>query len=74
MSSDFFLQVMVQRILAAKDLSHAKAGSVLAALLKTLPMFLMVWPGMISRILFPGKDCGLCETNTIKYTGVIRLA
>ncbi|XP_064648821.1 sodium/mannose cotransporter SLC5A10-like [Lineus longissimus] len=46
-------QVLVQRILAAKDLTHAKAGSVLAALLKTLPMFLMVWPGLVSRILFP---------------------
>lgn len=47
-------QVIVQRSLAAKNLSHAKSGSVLAGTLKLLPMFIMVMPGMISRILYPG--------------------
>ncbi|XP_069503458.1 sodium/myo-inositol cotransporter 2 isoform X2 [Ambystoma mexicanum] len=46
-------QVIVQRSLAAKSLSHAKGGSLLAAYLKVLPLFIMVFPGMISRILFP---------------------
>ena len=60
----FFLQVIVQRALAAKNLSHAKSGTVLAGVLKLLPMFIMVIPGMISRILFPGylnikSDCFL---------------
>ncbi|XP_006818186.1 sodium/glucose cotransporter 1-like, partial [Saccoglossus kowalevskii] len=44
-------QVLVQRALAAKNISHAKAGSILLGYLKMLPMFLMVYPGMISRIL-----------------------
>lgn len=48
-------QVIVQRSLAAKNLSHAKGGSLMAAYLKVLPLFLMVFPGMISRILFPGE-------------------
>uniref|UniRef100_A0A8C7C0K9 Sodium/mannose cotransporter SLC5A10 n=1 Tax=Neovison vison TaxID=452646 RepID=A0A8C7C0K9_NEOVI len=46
-------QVIVQRSLSARDLNHAKAGSILASYLKMLPMGLMVMPGMISRALFP---------------------
>ncbi|XP_036134232.1 sodium/glucose cotransporter 5 isoform X5 [Molossus molossus] len=48
-------QVIVQRSLSARDLNHAKAGSILASYLKMLPMCLMVMPGMISRALFPGR-------------------
>ncbi|XP_033731837.1 sodium/glucose cotransporter 5-like isoform X2 [Pecten maximus] len=48
-------QVIVQRSLAAKSLSHAKGGSVMAAGLKLLPLFLMILPGMISRVLFPDE-------------------
>ncbi|XP_016052010.1 PREDICTED: sodium/glucose cotransporter 5 isoform X4 [Miniopterus natalensis] len=47
-------QVIVQRSLSARDLNHAKAGSILASYLKMLPMGLIVMPGMISRALFPG--------------------
>lgn len=49
------VQVIVQRSLSAKSLSHAKAGSVLGGYLKLLPMFFIVMPGMISRALFPGQ-------------------
>lgn len=48
-------QVIVQRSLSARDLNHAKAGSILASYLKMLPMGLMIMPGMISRALFPGR-------------------
>ncbi|XP_057570019.1 sodium/mannose cotransporter SLC5A10 isoform X3 [Hippopotamus amphibius kiboko] len=47
-------QVIVQRSLSARDLNHAKGGSILASYLKMLPMGLMVMPGMVSRVLFPG--------------------
>uniref|UniRef100_A0A8C5X4P7 Sodium/mannose cotransporter SLC5A10 n=1 Tax=Malurus cyaneus samueli TaxID=2593467 RepID=A0A8C5X4P7_9PASS len=53
-------QVIVQRSLSAKNLSHAKAGSILASYLKMLPLFLIIMPGMISRVLFPGKDTVAC--------------
>lgn len=49
-------QVIVQRSLSAKSLSHAKGGSVLGGYLKILPMFFIVMPGMISRALYPGKS------------------
>ncbi|XP_037344489.2 sodium/myo-inositol cotransporter isoform X2 [Pungitius pungitius] len=45
-------QVIVQRVLAAKNLAHAKGSTLMAGLLKILPMFLIVIPGMISRIMF----------------------
>ncbi|CAL1539773.1 unnamed protein product [Lymnaea stagnalis] len=48
-------QIMVQRCLAAKNISHSKGGSVFAAALKILPFFLWIVPGMISRILFPDE-------------------
>ncbi|KAM4598288.1 sodium/myo-inositol cotransporter 2 [Polymixia lowei] len=52
-------QVIVQRSLAAKNLTHAKGGSLLAAYLKILPFFIMLLPGMISRILYPDEvACG----------------
>ncbi|XP_046783886.1 sodium/glucose cotransporter 5 isoform X16 [Gallus gallus] len=47
-------QVIVQRSLSARSLSHAKAGSILASYLKMLPLFVIIMPGMISRVLFPG--------------------
>ncbi|XP_009466105.1 PREDICTED: sodium/glucose cotransporter 5 isoform X2 [Nipponia nippon] len=46
-------QVIVQRSLSAKSLSHAKAGSILASYLKMLPLFIIIMPGMISRVLYP---------------------
>ncbi|KAB7498069.1 Sodium/myo-inositol cotransporter 2, partial [Armadillidium nasatum] len=45
--------VIVQRSLASKNLTHAKAGCVLASFLKLLPLWLIVFPGMVARILFP---------------------
>ncbi|XP_013391892.1 sodium/glucose cotransporter 5 isoform X2 [Lingula anatina] len=48
-------QLIVQRALAARSVTHAKGATLLAGVLKISPMFLMVIPGMISRILFPDE-------------------
>ena len=53
-SLGFPWQVIVQRCLSAKNMSHVKAGCIMCGYMKLLPMFLMVMPGMISRILFTG--------------------
>ncbi|XP_022257731.1 sodium/glucose cotransporter 4-like isoform X2 [Limulus polyphemus] len=45
-------QVIVQRVLSAKNVSHAKMGCIVAGYLKFLPMFLLVFPGMAARVLF----------------------
>ena len=34
---------------------HAKAGSVFASYLKLLPLWIMVFPGMAARALFPNE-------------------
>ncbi|KAM4890557.1 sodium/glucose cotransporter 1 isoform 2-T2 [Sylvia borin] len=47
-------QVIVQRCLSGKNMSHVKAGCIVCGYLKLLPMFIIVMPGMISRILYPG--------------------
>ncbi|XP_019304909.2 sodium/glucose cotransporter 4 isoform X2 [Panthera pardus] len=58
--------VIVQRSLSAKNLSHAKGGSVLGGYLKILPMFFIVMPGMISRALYPDEvgcvDPDVCQS------------
>ncbi|CAD5115201.1 DgyrCDS4196 [Dimorphilus gyrociliatus] len=46
-------QMMVQRVLAAKNLSHAQGGCLFCAIIKIIPMFAMVMPGMIARVLYP---------------------
>ncbi|XP_077984827.1 sodium/mannose cotransporter SLC5A10-like [Glandiceps talaboti] len=51
-------RILMRKLLEAKNFDHAKAGSILAGCLKVLPMFLMVYPGMISRILY--KDVVAC--------------
>ncbi|XP_063970391.1 sodium/glucose cotransporter 4-like [Lytechinus pictus] len=58
-------QVIVQRTLAAANLSYAKSGCILAGYCKILPFFLMIIPGMISRSLWPDEvgcvDPDVCE-------------
>jgi solute:Na+ symporter, SSS family len=46
-------QVIVQRVLSAKDEGHAKAGTIFAGFLKILPVFILVLPGLIAVALFP---------------------
>src|SRR4029079_10847750 len=41
-------QVIVQRVLSAKDEGHAKAGTIFAGFLKILPVFVLVLPGLIA--------------------------
>ena len=54
-TSNFFkLQVIVQRTLAARSITHAKGGVLLCSYLKVVPMFIMVMVGMISRAKYPG--------------------
>ncbi|HJZ64963.1 MAG TPA: sodium:solute symporter [Candidatus Acidoferrum sp.] len=45
-------QVIVQRVLSAKDEGHAKAGTIFAGFLKILPVFMLVLPGIIAYALF----------------------
>ncbi len=46
-------QVIVQRVLSARDEGHAKLGTIFAGFLKILPVFILVLPGIIAFALFP---------------------
>ncbi len=46
-------QVIVQRVLSARDEGHAKAGTIFAGFLKILPVFILVLPGLMAYALYP---------------------
>src|SRR5881394_2423969 len=48
-------QVIVQRVLSARDEGHAKAGAIFAGFLKILPVFMLVLLGIIAYALFPDQ-------------------
>lgn len=64
-------QVIVQRTLSAKNIEHAKGGTVLAGFLKILPVFILVVPGMIARVLYPSEI--QADSNSAFPTLVSRL-
>ncbi len=64
-------QVIVQRVLSAKDIAHAKRGTVLAGFLKILPVFMLVVPGMIARALYPQEMAA--DSNSAFPLLVVRL-
>ncbi len=45
-------QTIVQRVLGAKDEQHARQGPIFAGVLKILPVFLFVLPGLLAYALF----------------------
>lgn len=68
-------QVIVQRVLAAKDEGHAKAATIFAGFLKILPVFVLVLPGLIAYALYPQmftKNAeGLVTNGDIAYPMLI---
>ncbi len=49
-------QYIVQRVLGAKDIRHARWGVLLGGFLKIIPLFIMVIPGTMAISLFPGLE------------------
>ena len=45
-------QTIVQRVLGAKNLQAAQMGPIFAGFLKILPVFILVFPGVIAYVLF----------------------
>ena len=64
-------QVIVQRVLSARDEGHAKAGTIFAGFLKILPVFLLVLPGLIAFALF--RDMFTIGANGVPTNGDIAL-
>lgn len=51
-------QYIVQRVLSARNLDHARSGAVFAGFLKILPVFILVLPGVIAYKLSYGQVTG----------------
>ena len=62
-------QTIVQRVLGAKDEDHARQGPIFAGVLKILPVFLFVLPGLLAWALF--KD-GRLDLSLITTDGVVQ--
>ncbi|KAJ8246689.1 hypothetical protein GJAV_G00254310 [Gymnothorax javanicus] len=62
-------QVIVQRVLAAKNIAHAKGSTLMAGCMKILPMFIIVIPGMISRILFADELVCISPEHCMQVCG-----
>ena len=48
-------QTIVQRVLGAKELRDAQIGPIFAGFIKVLPVFFMVFPGVMAYVLFQDK-------------------
>ena len=55
-------QHIVQRVLAAKNISEARRGTILAGFLKILPVFIFVLPGMVAAALYADVRGGAADT------------
>jgi SSS family solute:Na+ symporter len=49
-------QFIVQRVLSAKNLDHARKGTIFASYLKMLPLFIFVLPGVVAYALSTGDN------------------
>ncbi len=47
-------QYFIQKVLSAKSINDARRGSLFAASLKVLPLFVLVLPGLLAAVIFPG--------------------
>src|SRR5256714_13277982 len=54
-------QHIVQRVLAAKNVSAARTGTIFAGFLKILPVFIFVLPGIIASALYPDIRGGAAD-------------
>lgn len=63
-------QYVVQRILGAKSVTAARRGTILTGFLIILPVFILVFPGLIAAALFPGVS-GEEALSTLLYSSVL---
>ncbi|HYN82542.1 MAG TPA: sodium:solute symporter [Gemmatimonadaceae bacterium] len=55
-------QVIVQRVLAARNIREARRGTIFAGFLKILPVFIFVLPGMIAAALYEDVRTGSADS------------
>ncbi len=64
-------QYMVQRALSAKNIDHGRGGTLLTGFFKILPMFIMVFPGIIAlKLLSAGTEPNRVYPELVKILPV----
>lgn len=71
-------QFIVQRALGAKSIEHGQWGSIFAGFLKLSPLFIMIFPGAMARVLYPDLEKANLVYPTLLFnllpTGILGLA
>jgi len=57
-------QTIVQRVLGAKDIDHARGGALFCGFIKILPVFIFVLPGLMAYVL---AQKGLFNLSTVQH-------
>jgi SSS family solute:Na+ symporter len=57
-------QTIVQRVLGAKDVNHGRAGALFCGVIKLLPVFIFVLPGLMAFVL---AQRGLFDISSIQH-------
>jgi SSS family solute:Na+ symporter len=66
-------QMIVQRVLASKNIEVARKSTILAGFLKILPVFILVMPGIAGAVLYPNvapNEMYATMVNTLLPVGV----
>jgi len=64
-------QTIVQKVLGAKTMSDAQKGPLFAGFLKILPVFIMVFPGVLAYVLFKDQIADPNETLMVMISNVL---
>jgi SSS family solute:Na+ symporter len=64
-------QTIVQKTLGAKDMRHGQLGAVFAGCLKILPLFFMVFPGVIAYVLFKTQIIDPNDSLTVMMSNLL---
>lgn len=64
-------QTIVQKALGAKTMKDGQDGAIFAGLLKILPLFFMVFPGVIAYVLFHDKISNPNDTLTVMIDNLL---
>jgi SSS family solute:Na+ symporter len=64
-------QTIVQRVLGARSMKDAQVGPVFAGFIKILPVFLMVFPGVLAYVLFGDRITDSNDTLLVLITELL---
>ncbi|RYZ50976.1 MAG: sodium:solute symporter, partial [Sphingobacteriales bacterium] len=64
-------QTIVQRVLGARDINHARVGTLFCGFIKILPVFIFVLPGLLAFALYKTGALDLSQLQTVGTDGKV---